>query len=348
MSNPLLIEIGCEEIPARMIASSAQELGRRVGAILDEAALEHGVVTAWGGSRRLSVRVEAVQEKQADRLERVLGPPQQAAFDEQGQPRPAAIGFARKQGVEPAELELFDTDRGRYVGLERQRPGQDIGEVLAEQLPGAVGGMSFPKTMRWGDGTFRWVRPVHWLLALHGNQLLPLELFGVRAAAASTGHRFLGEARVAVQQPDEYETALEQAHVVADPARRREILSARLEEAAQRLGGTPVDDPALMDEVVDLVEWPGVVAGKFDEAYLELPRELLVTTLRHHQKCFSVQNEDARVLPHAALGPGAQCATHQIDPGADQQDPEQVQIRAAQRPGDQHAAQGPHRPRRDR
>ncbi len=296
MRAPLLIEIGCEEIPARMIPSAARDLGQRIEAILDQAGLSRGISRAWGGSRRLAVRVDEVEARQADREELVLGPPARAAFGPNGEPTAAATGFARKQGVEPSALARVETEKGEYAGFRRAVRGRTLGEILAGALPQAVEAMSFPKTMRWGDGRFRWVRPVHWVLALHGAEVLPVEVFGIRADAASSGHRFLAPGPVAVPHADRYAEALLAAFVVADPEERRRLLVRRLNEAAAASGGSLVGDEALLEEVVELVEWPGVVTGRFDPVYLELPREILVTTLRHHQKAFSVQSE-GRLLP---------------------------------------------------
>jgi glycyl-tRNA synthetase beta chain len=298
MSEPaLLIEIGCEEIPSRMVPGAAEDLGEILQRILDQASLKHGKARPWGGSRRLAVHVDAVQERQADREELLLGPPAKVAFDDRGRPTRAAEGFARKQGVEASELAEVETEKGRYAGIKKLKQGASLGQILARELPPAVEGMSFAKTMRWGDGTPRWVRPVHWVLALHGGTLLPLELFGVASAAHSMGHRFLAGGPVTVSAPDAYEKVLESARVVADPARRRELLSNELERAARNLGGSLIEDPALLEEVADLVEWPGVVEGRIDPSFLELPRELLVTTLRHHQKCFSLQGPENQLLP---------------------------------------------------
>jgi glycyl-tRNA synthetase beta chain len=295
--KPLLIEIGCEEIPARMIPAAASELGRRLEQILDRSGLSHGPVTAWGGSRRLAVRVEDVQGRQRDREQTVLGPPASVAFDAEGQPTPAALGFAKRQGVSAEALATIESKKGSYVGISTRVPGRSVGEVLGETLPDAVRGMPFPKTMRWADGVHRWVRPVHWVVALAGDEVLPLRLFGVAAGNRSAGHRFLGPAAVDLQGVDAYVDALEAAYVVVDPARRRERLTAALQRGARQIGGLLVEDPLLLEEVVDLVEWPGVVAGSFDRKFLDLPRELLVTTLRHHQKCFSVQSDDGALLP---------------------------------------------------
>jgi glycyl-tRNA synthetase beta chain len=286
--RPLLLEIGCEEIPARMVSGAADDLKALLIRILDKAAIDHGPASAWGGPRRLAVRVEEVEAGQRDREEMVLGPPAAVAFDGDGALTKAARGFAGKQGIDPEQLVLVENEKGSYAGFRREVAGKTTGELLAQALPGGVAGISFPKSMRWGDGTMRWVRPVHWLLALHGDTVLDLELFGVKSSGCSEGHRFTSSEAVKVDHPDSYEPSLEAAGVVADPARRRERLVSVLNSAAEELGGRLVDDPPLLEEVIHLVEWPGD---------LELPRELLVTTLRHHQKCFSVQSADGTLLP---------------------------------------------------
>ena len=293
----LLLEIGCEEIPARMIPRAAEDLREIVVQILDEASLAHGEARSWGGSRRLTVFVDAVEGRQPDRDEQVLGPPARVAFDEAGEPTRAAAGFAKKQGIDPSELDTIETAKGPYAGFRRSVRGRSVGELLGRDLPAAVAAMSFPKMMRWADGRPRWVRPVHWILALHGREPVDLELFGIRSGRTSAGHRFLAEGPVEVAEPGAYESALAAGSVVADPVRRREKIAALLEAGARELGGSLVEDEGLLREVADLVELPGVVRGSFAPDFLSLPRELLVTTLRHHQKCFSVQDEKGDLLP---------------------------------------------------
>ena len=307
---PLLIEIGCEEIPARMIPRATGDLAEIVAACLERAGLTHGATQSWGGSRRLAVRVEDVVGQQEDRDEVVLGPPAAIAFSADGEPTKAAIGFARKQGIDSTSLQRVETAKGVYAGFERHVEGKSVGQVLADDLPSPVAAMSFPKSMRWGEGCYRWVRPVHWILALHGTTVLPLELFGIRAEARSWGHRFLSQGTVDIGHPDAYIEALEGASVIVDPALRRERVLQALLASAERKQGTLVEDTALLDEVSNLVEWPGVVTGALDPAFLELPRELLATTLRHHQKCFTIQTTDGELLP-AFLG----VANTDRDPG---------------------------------
>jgi glycyl-tRNA synthetase beta chain len=280
-----------------MVPGAADDLKALLVRILDKADIGHGPARAWGGPRRLAVRVENVQAGQSDREQVVLGPPAAVAFEGDGALTKAARGFASKQEIDPDQLVLIENEKGSYAGFRRTVAGKSTGELLAQALPGGVAAMTFPKNMRWGDGTMRWVRPVHWLLALHGDTVIRLELFGVRSSGCSEGHRFMCSGAVKVGHPDSYEPALQAAGVIADPAVRRARLVSALNSAAEKLGGRLVDDPQLLEEVIHLVEWPGVVKGSFDPAFLELPRELLVTTLRHHQKCFSLQNAEGALLP---------------------------------------------------
>jgi glycyl-tRNA synthetase beta chain len=296
MNPPLLIEIGCEEIPARMIAAGAADLEARVLAVLDHAGLPHGTARSWGGTRRLAVRLDDVGPGIPDGVETVLGPPAAAAFGAGGTLTPAGAGFAKKQGIDAAALKRVETDKGVYAGFTRTVPGRTLAQVLAFALPPSVAAMSFAKSMRWGDGAHRWVRPVHWVVALYGASILDLEILGARSGRASDGHRFLAPGPVTIEDADAYVEALRTAYVLVDPAERRAKLEDELRRAATGAGGAPVADPELLDEVTNLVEWPGIVVGRFDRAFLELPREILVTTLRHHQKSFSVEGPDG-LLP---------------------------------------------------
>jgi glycyl-tRNA synthetase beta chain len=296
VSAPLLLEIGCEEIPARMIAAAADDLRTRVLAVLDQAGLPHGESRSWSGTRRLAVYVAGVAPGLDGRQELMLGPPASTAFGPDGAPTPAGAGFAKKHGIDPAALQRVETEKGIYAALQRNVPGRSLEQVLADALPASVASMSFPKTMRWGDGTHRWVRPVHWVVALHGADVLELTMLGARSGRSSVGHRFLAPLPVAIDDSDRYVDALRAARVLADPKERRAALSAALEKAAASVGGTPVQDDALLDEMVEMVEWPGVVVGRFDAAFLDLPREVLVTTLRHHQKSFSIRGPES-LLP---------------------------------------------------
>jgi glycyl-tRNA synthetase beta chain len=296
MNGALLFELGCEEIPARMIAAGANDLRARLVAILDAAGVEHGPARSWGGTRRLAVQVDAVSGLLPGKEQLVLGPPAAAAFDKDGRPTPAGAGFAKKQGIDPSALQKVETDKGIYAGFKRMSAARTLEEVLQSALPAAVAAMSFPKMMRWGMGTHRFVRPVQWVVALHGGDVLNVEVMGATSGRASDGHRFLAPGPVEISDAMGYLDALRAARVLVEPEARRAALVTALDAAAATLQGQVVRDDALLDEIVELVEWPGVVAGRFDASFLELPHEILVTTLKHHQKSFSVRGRDG-LLP---------------------------------------------------
>jgi glycyl-tRNA synthetase beta chain len=296
MTQPFLFEIGCEEIPARMIAAAAEDLRARLVGVLYAAGVSHGDSRAWGGTRRLAVRVESVEGSVPGKQETIIGPPVSAAFAADGRPAPAGVGFAKKQGIEPEALQKIETAKGVYAGFRRTSEARSLRQVLEAALPTTVAAMSFPKTMRWGSGAHRFVRPVHWIVALHGAEVVDLEVFGVRSGSASEGHRFLAPGPVVLVDADAYVDSLRAAKVLIDPEARRMAMAKALESAAASISGSVVRDDALLDEVVELVEWPGIVAGRFDPTFLTLPSEILVTTLKHHQKSFSVRGNDG-LLP---------------------------------------------------
>lgn len=296
MNEPFLLEIGCEEIPARMIAAGAEDLRARVVAVLDASGFPHGSSLAWGGTRRLAVCVESVAGRLPGKDEVVLGPPASVAFKDDGKLAPAGAGFAKKQGIDSSILQKIETDKGVYAGFRRAVGERSLQQMLQTALPASIAGMSFPKMMRWGTGAHRFVRPVQWVVALHGAAVLDLEVMGVTSGRASDGHRFLAPGPVAIPDADRYVETLRAARVLVEPEARREAMLRALKNAAESLGGEVVEDAALLGEVVDLVEWPGVVAGRFDPSFLELPPEILVTTLKHHQKSFSVRGKDG-LLP---------------------------------------------------
>ena len=296
-SNTLLIEVGCEEIPARMITSATSQLQSVVLEALASGGLAVGDSIAWGGSRRLAVRIENVEGHQTSKDETIYGPPGAIAFDENGDPAGPAIGFAKKQGIDPSLLKPMDTERGVYAGFVRHVEGRSLEAWLSEQLPARIASMTFSKTMRWAEGVHRWVRPVHWWVAMHGERVLDLELFGVRSGRVSRGHRFLGDGELQFPDAENYLQILEEHFVLADRESRRERILHSLQKEAEAAEVSVVSDPGLLEEIIDLAEWPSMVRGGYDSGFLKLPRELLITTLRYHQKCFAAQTESGDLVP---------------------------------------------------
>lgn len=297
----LLIEIGCEEIPARMLGPAAADLGQIVTGLLDRAALAHGEPRLYWTPRRFAVLVPGTQAATEAKRETLLGPPARAAWADKGEPSKAAQGFARKHGLAPEQLERVKTEKGEYAAAVVERAPLGVGQVLVAGFEAAVTRMSFPKTMRWGEGTASFVRPVHWLVALAGEEVIPLTLFGVAAGRATRGHRVLSPGSLEVSAAEGWVAVLEGAGLEPDPSRRREAVRAALEQAVRGRGGELVADEGLLEEVSDMVELPSARAGSFDEKFVaELPEEVLGTCLKHHQKAFTISRE-GRIQPAFAV-----------------------------------------------
>jgi glycyl-tRNA synthetase beta chain len=297
-----LLEIGLEEIPARMIAGAEAELGKRVSDLLTRERLfdESGKVTTYSTPRRLAVLMSDVLSTQADTEEKLTGPSWKVAFKD-GVPTPAAEAFAKKAGVPVAALEKITNAKGEYVGATVKRHGRAAAELLASELPKEVLSLYWAKNMYWRAGKpERFVRPVRWIVALLDSTIIPLEIAGITAGNASRGHRVLhGEAPVVLAKSTDYKEALRAASVVVDVAERRHIIRKALDAATRTVPGARWrEDEALIETVVHLTEWPSVVLGDFEPEYLALPEEVLVTVMRDHQKYFAVEGADGKIAPH--------------------------------------------------
>ncbi len=286
----LLLEVRCEEIPARMLPPAIRELATRVFEELMACNLGPREVVTGFTPRRLALAVRGLSEREPDRVEQVLGPPAGVAFGAAGEPTAAALGFARRCGVEPTALVRLATERGEYLAAEVRRAGQPTVALLAELLPKVLRALSWDKTMTWGNGVGPWVRPVHGVVARFGEAVVAFELFGVASSSTTAGHRLLSPRPFAVSGWSDYTSKLLRRGIVVGFEARREALARRLGEAAVALGGELVPDPELLDKLTAICEIPGVLAGRFAEPYLELPREVLVTSLRDHQSAFTVQS----------------------------------------------------------
>jgi glycyl-tRNA synthetase beta chain len=280
MSLPFLFEIGTEEIPDWMIPGALANL-RELFVELD---IPHDSVTLDATPRRLVLRAEGLPARQADSEERVLGPAKSA-------PPQAVAGFARKQGVKPEDLAIAATPKGEYYSFVKKVEGRRTIDILAGALPGLILGIYFPKTMYWtGKGGPRFIRPIRWIVALLGGDVVPFELAGVRSGALTSGHRRLGAREITVTVGD-YERRLRDNHVILSAGERREKISGEL--AGMRVKA----DPALLETLVYLTEYPTAISGSFDAQFLELPEEVLVTVMRHHQKYFSVEDAGGNLAP---------------------------------------------------
>ncbi len=297
-----LIEIGLDEIPARMIAGAEAELGRRVHDLFSrERLLEDGAsVKTYSTPRRLAVLVEGVRAAQADVEEKLSGPSWAVAFKD-GAPTKAAEAFAKKAGVELSALERVTTAKGEYVGTTVKRAGKPAAEILIGELPKEVLAIYWAKNMYWRAGKpERFVRPVRWVVAMLGSETVPLEIAGINASNASRGHRILhGDAPIVIGAAKGYADALRGASVVVDVADRRQIIRKALDKVTRTVAGARWrEDEALVETVTHLTEWPSVILGDFEPEYLALPEEVLVTVMRDHQKYFAVEDAQGKLAPH--------------------------------------------------
>ncbi len=298
MSRDLLIEIGTEDLPARYVRPLAEALAEGIAGGLDEVGVGHGGVLGYATPRRIAVRVQAVAESQPAQSVERRGPAVQAAFRD-GEPTRAALGFAESCGVSVEALERMVTDKGEWLVYRATVPGKATVDLIPGLFEAALARMDqlVPKRMRWGSGEFTFVRPVQWLLALWGEDVVPIEAFGRVADKRTVGHRFHAPDHIAVPTPAQYETLLQSAHVWADFASRRDEIRCQVEARAEALGGRARIDEALLDEVTALVEWPVVISGRIEPRFLELPPEVLIATIEQHQRYFPVQDGDGRLMP---------------------------------------------------
>ncbi len=301
-----LLEIGLEEVPARMIAGAQAELLRRTLALLGkEKLLPEGFDPLTGAQsystpRRLTVLVRGVREQQSDITEDVTGPAVKIAFKD-GVPTPAAEAFARRSGVAVADLRTISTPKGEYLAATSVKKGSSAAEVIVGEMPKEIAAIYWAKNMYWRPGKpERFVRPVLWMVCLLGDDVVPLEFAGKTAARETYGHRVLaGDAAIEIESPGSYVTQLAQAHVCADVEVRRHRIRKALDHVTRKVAGARWrEDEALVDSVTHLTEWPSVLLGNFEPAYLALPEEVLVTVMRDHQKYFAVEDSEGKLAPH--------------------------------------------------
>ncbi len=293
----LILEIGTEEIPAGFLPPALADMKQRFGEFLKNAALTAGRIETLGTPRRLTLIARDVPARQADREEEIMGPPKSAAFAPDGTPTKAGLGFARAKGIAVEDLGFKETPKGEYVCIRRRVAGKATADLLAEFLPKFILAIPFRKSMRWGAGTLRFARPIHWILALFEGVVIPFDLDGIPSGNHSRGHRFLAPEPFEVADVDGYLRELEGHTVMVDPERRKTAIREGIEAALSKRNLRWLEDADLLDEVTYLVEYPYVVVGQFDEAYLSLPREVLVTAMREHQRYFSVTKPDGSLAP---------------------------------------------------
>lgn len=292
-----LLEVRAEEIPARMLEPAVRHLATRTFEELMALGLAPKEVEAGFTPRRLVLMLRGVPERERDRQEREVGPPAQVAWKD-GEPTRALQGFARRCGVKPEALERIETDKGEYVAATLDIPGRPTPEVLGELVPRVLHEISWPKQMRWGSGEGPWVRPVHGLVSLFGGEVVPFRLFDLDAGRTTVGHPVLSPEPFEVDGIKGYLERLGERHIEVRPGPRRKALEAALRSKAEELEGTLVEDDELLDKLTAICEIPGVMAGSFARSFLELPREVLVASLKDHQSALTVESPSGDLLPH--------------------------------------------------
>ena len=295
----LLIEIGTEELPPKALKSLSEAFGAGLMDGLTQAELTPGKITLYAAPRRLAALIEGVAEKQADQVIERRGPALQAAFDEEGVPTKAAEGFAKSCGVAVSDLEKLETDKGAWLSYKLDQPGKPTAELVPGIVEKALAGLPIPKRMRWGAGEAEFVRPVHWVVLLFGDEVIDATILDVQAGRETRGHRFHHPDTLSIAEPKAYAPMLEtEGHVMPDFAARREAIFGQVEEAAHKLGGTAVIGDDLLDEVTALVEWPNAISGSFEKKFLEVPQEALISTMQDNQKYFAVVDKTGALMPH--------------------------------------------------
>ncbi len=296
MSQALLLEIGTEDLPASYIPPALEQLAREITALLDDFKIVHSHPQTYGTPRRLAILVDEVFEKQERKVVEVIGPPKNQAFDEEGNPTPAATGFAKTLSIEVSELKEKETPKGRYVYAEKIEEPRETIDLLEEHLPKIITSLIFPKSMRWGTIEFQFARPIRWLLALFGTEVINFELATVSSSNKTYGHRFLSNGPHKISHASEYNKILEENFVIPSPTQRKEIIQDQLKRFVHSIDAELIPNEALLETVTYLVEFPYLLCGEFNEVYLKIPQAVLIATICKHQKYFPIKDKSGRLL----------------------------------------------------
>lgn len=296
MSHTFLLEVGLEEIPAHVVTPSVQQLKERVAAFLKEQRLEFEKIATFSTPRRLAIKITGVADKQKDIEEEAKGPAKKIAVGKDGNWSKAAIGFSRGQGMQPDDIFFKELKGTEYAYVKKFIAGKTAAEILTG-IKDAVTSMIFPTMMRWGNNDFKYVRPIRWLVALLDEQIVPFSILNVQTDRVTQGHRFLGT-QIELKNAADYPQALLAQHVIADATERKKMIEQQIKKLAQQNHWKIVVDPSLLEEVNNLVEFPTVFAGNFAEKYLDIPDEVLITSMKDHQRFFYVLDQADKLLPH--------------------------------------------------
>jgi glycyl-tRNA synthetase beta chain len=298
MANDFLFELGCEELPSHAVWPLAEALAMHLAAALHKAQIPFDKMQFFATPRRLAVVIIAMEEEQPSQTLFRRGPALVAAYDAKGQPTPALLGFAKSCGVAAVDLKTSKTDKGEWLVYESITKGAKTPELLPAIMKQALTNLPIAKPMRWGNGDFEFVRPVHWVVMLFANEVIDCDILGVKAGRYSYGHRFHHPQAIEISNPQDYESLLRDAFVIADFGARRELIVKQVKQLAAQHSAIAITPDPLVDEVTSIVEWPQVLIANFAEDFLEVPAEALIAAMQTHQKCFALQNSAGQLLPH--------------------------------------------------
>ncbi|MCQ4923784.1 glycine--tRNA ligase subunit beta [Tissierella sp. P1] len=298
MSKNYLLEIGVEELPARFVGDALEQLQTNTSDFLKEERINYNSMKVYSTPRRLALIVEGLEDKQEDLKETVKGPAKKIAFDSDGNPTKALLGFMRGQNIDIASIYVEDHNGVEYVYADVVKEGKEIEEILKENIPNIIKSINFPKSMRWGGKNIRFARPIRWLVSLLDDEIVSFDLEGIEASNITKGHRFLGSNRIELNNVNEYVEALRKNFVIVDQEERKDIIKYGSERLAKEKGGNLQQDENLLDEVTNIVEYPTPMIGRIKEEYLSLPADVVITPMKEHLRFFPVLDDKKRLLPY--------------------------------------------------
>lgn len=293
----VVLEIGTEEIPAQYMENALKDLNRLAKKYLEESRINYKETKVYGTPRRLILFIFHIKEKQEDIFQKIKGPAYSIAYNEDSQPQKPALKFAQSQGVNVEDLIVEDTKKGKYIFAPKSIIGKPTIDLLSQIFPKIIKGMQFPKSMRWGEKSLRFIRPIRWILALYGKEIIRFNLNGLDSENITYGHRLLAPQIIKISSTQEYFKKLEKSYVIIDPKIRESIVNTGIEQIIKEIDGKKMINEKLLKEIIYLVEYPNAILGKFDKKYLELPKDVLIEVLRKHQKYFPVFKNKDELLP---------------------------------------------------
>lgn len=295
--NNVVLEIGAEEIPAQYMENALKDLNRLAKKYLEESRINYEEIKVYGTPRRLILFIFHIEEKQEDIFQKIKGPAYSIAYNKDSQPQKPALKFAQSQGINVDDLIVEDTKKGKYIFAPKSIIGQPTIDLLSQIFPKLIIGMQFPKSMRWGKKSLRFIRPIRWILALYGKEIIKFNIDGLDSENITYGHRLLAPQIIKISSTQEYFKKLEKSHVIIDPKIRENIIKTHIKQIIKEIGGKKIINEKLLKEIIYLVEYPNAILGKYDKKYLELPKDVLTVVMEKHQKYFPVFKNKDELLP---------------------------------------------------